>query len=88
MKKKKCGENLIAELMAKGQYPDLSNLSDFEKKRVIEDFTIITSKYFLYLFLTLGMKTHIETMVINDKTGQEYILSFKTVEKYKADLHK
>lgn len=82
------GKNMIAEMMAKGKYPDLSNLTEFEKKRVIEDFTIITSKYFLQLFLMLNLKTHIETMVVNEATGQEYILSFKTVDKFKIDYQK
>jgi hypothetical protein len=87
-KKEKIGENYIAKMMTEGKYPDLSHLTDFEKKRMIEDFTIITSKYFLQLFLMLDLKTHIETMIVNEADGKEYILSFKTVAKFITDRQK
>jgi hypothetical protein len=73
----------IAGMMALGKYPDLAGLSDEEKKQMIGDFTQLTSKYFLELFLMLDLKSHIETMVVNTATGQEYILSFQTVERFK-----
>jgi hypothetical protein len=83
--KKSDQENTIAGMMALGRYPDLSGLTDEEKGKAIRDFVEISSRYFLQLFLMLGLKSHIETMIVNEKTGEEYILSFKTVEKHMSD---
>jgi hypothetical protein len=85
MKTKQQNENFIAGMMAVGKYPDLSGLTDAEKSKAIKDFVEVTSRYFLQLFLMLGLKTHIETMIVNERTGKEYILSFKTVEKFQSD---
>jgi hypothetical protein len=82
-------EKSIAGMMALGKYPDLSGLSEEEKGKAIKDFVEITSRYFLQLFLMLGLKTHIETMIVNDVTGKEYIMTFQTVDHSKeiTSLH-
>jgi|688.fasta_scaffold63372_8 hypothetical protein len=58
---------------------DLSGIDEDKKRELIKGFTEITAKQALELFVSLGLKTHIEAMVINDTTGDEFILSFKKV---------
>lgn len=61
------------------QVSDLSNISPEEKRKLIENFVELTAKHTLTLFTSLGLKTHIETMVVNDTTGDEFIFSFKKI---------
>lgn len=62
--------------------PDLSKSSEDEKKKLIEGFTELVSKHALSIFLALGLKNFFECMVINEPTGEEYILSFRTTKDY------
>ena len=78
--------SLIRELLeaqpedVKTEVNVLSDLSEDDKKSTIDQFVRITAKATLELFLMLGLKTHIECMVKNEPTNQEFIFSFKTVE--------
>ncbi len=65
---------------------DLSNLSEDDKKQLVGDVTKFVGFICLDLFLALDLKTHIESMLINEATKKEYILSFKTVDKFATDL--
>ena len=46
-------------------------MTEKEKKKIIDDFTIMTAKATLELFYKLGLKTRIEAMIINDENGDE-----------------
>ena len=59
--------------------PDFSKLSDEEKNKLITEFGEIAGKSAIRLFISLGLKSHIDFMIINDATGDEYILSFKKI---------
>lgn len=56
---------------------DLSELPEDKKLELIKEFTESTAKHALQLFMALGLKTHIETMIVNDATKEEFILSFR-----------
>lgn len=58
-------------------YYDLSKVSDDVKKSTIQEFMELTAFHALKLFLSLGLETHMECMVINQVNGEEFILSFK-----------
>lgn len=62
------------------QYINLSELSENTKKEFLQEFVKISGHHFLKIFLSLGLKTHIETMIIHEETGDEFILSFKKVK--------
>ena len=55
-------------------------MNENEKKKIIDEFTIMTAKATLELFYKLGLKTHIEAMIINDENGDEFIFSFKRIK--------
>ena|ERR1039457_2122667 len=55
-----------------------------EKDKSIDEIMSSTSKVLLLTFLTCGLKTHMEQMVIND--GEEYILSFKKLPKVPMEI--
>lgn len=56
-------------------------LSEKEKKEVVDKFVRMTAKATMQLFYMLGLETHIEAMVINEETDEEFIFSFKKVKK-------
>lgn len=56
-----------------------------EERRMVAEFTEKISYHVLMFFKMLGLKTHIETLVVNDPTGEKFILSFKTVDKHRMD---
>jgi hypothetical protein len=58
---------------------DLSEIKPSQKAKLIEDYTEITAEYALKLFYMLGLKTHIETKLINDVNGDEFIFSLKKI---------
>lgn len=58
---------------------DLSKIKPSEKTKLIERFAEIFGEYALKIFYQLGLKTHFETMLINDANGDEFILSLKKV---------
>lgn len=47
-----------------------------ETDSVVKDFIELTARHTLALFNTLGLKTHIESMVIDDTTKEEYVFKF------------
>jgi hypothetical protein len=57
-----------------------------QKKEIIEGFIILSAKHALHIFESLGLKTHIESMVIDEKTGDEYIYSFRKVTNMEAEI--
>ena len=65
---------------------DLSKLSEEDKQEIIKDVSEHIAFLCLDLFNALDLKTHIECMVINQANDKEYILSFKTVEKFISDI--
>lgn len=60
---------------------DLSMIPQQDKNKIIKDFSEITSKHTLELFMMLGLKNHIECMIVNDYNGEEFIFSFKKLIK-------
>lgn len=61
-------------------YP-FENATRDQKSELVKGFVELTAKHTLQLFMSLGIKTHIETMIINDATGDEFVFSFKKVNK-------
>jgi len=62
---------------------NLSGIEESDKTKLIEAVTVTTAEVLFKTFYSLGLKTHIESRVINDKTGEEFILSFKKIDKEK-----
>ena len=59
--------------------PPLENANKEKKDKLIKDFIELTSKHTMELFYSLGLKTHIESRVVNKETNEEFIFSFKKV---------
>ena len=74
---------IIFEIKAKikPKLSDLSMIPQQDKNKIIKDFSEITSRHTLELFMMLGLKNHIECMIVNDYNGEEFIFSFKKVAK-------
>lgn len=53
-----------------------------DKAAILKDFIEMTVKHTLDLFLLLGLKRYIESMIINDATGDEYIFLFMTKKEW------
>jgi hypothetical protein len=58
---------------------DCSGLPEDKKLELIKGFTETTAKHALQLFMALGLKTHIDTIIVNEATKEEFILSFRRV---------
>jgi hypothetical protein len=68
----------------KEKVPNIADdLSKNEKDSLVKKHIEMTAKYTLQLFMMLGLKSHIESMVVNDVTGEEYIFAFQTVDYFK-----
>jgi len=61
------------------EYPNFQNIDDDQKAKLIKDLGIETTKTVVTFFKALGLKTHIEQMIIDENSGDEYIFSFKKV---------
>lgn len=61
--------------------PDLSGSTPEQRTLIIKELTETTAKAVLTVFVALGLKTHIEARVINDATGDEFLLKFNKIEK-------
>jgi len=61
------------------EYPNFENIDDDQKAKLIKDLGIETTKTVVTFFKALGLKTHIEQMIIDENSGDEYIFSFKKV---------
>lgn len=59
----------------------IEEFTDEDKRIIIKEFTEVTVKHALILFYMLGLKTHIDAMVVNQSNGDEFVLSFKKVVK-------
>ncbi len=64
------------------QFDDLSDLNEEEKTKFLNESTKEIAKYYLAVFMTLGLKTHIEQMVIEENSGKEFIFSFRTLSEH------
>jgi hypothetical protein len=78
---KEAGErdDLAKRLMAEydeGFSHDFSAWTDDERKDFLEGFLHRVAKPFMYVFYSLGLKTHITTKVTNDSDGTIFDLSF------------
>ena len=60
---------------------DLVNIDENVRKEILEGFVKETAKHTLELFLSMGLKTHIECKVVNDQTNEEFTFSFKKIIK-------
>ena len=60
---------------------DLSGIPAQEKDVLINDFSILTSTNALKVYKSLGLKVGFETKMHNDPTDEDFILSFKKLEK-------
>jgi hypothetical protein len=57
--------------------PDLSAATDQEKADFINGLIKIASREILKVFVMLGLKSHIETTVVNEATGDAFLFSFR-----------
>ena len=64
---------------------DLREMTDEEKAASIKEFGELCAKNTLAFFKMLGLKTHIELMIIEENTKEEYVFSFKKLIDYKND---
>src|SRR5690606_23507107 len=53
------------------------NATPEQKDSLIRGFAQLTSQQALQLFMSLGLTTHFECIVVNEPTNEEFILSFK-----------
>lgn len=53
------------------------------KDNTVKEFTEMTSKHIMTFFYLMGLKSHIESMIVNQANGEEFIFSFQTVEYFK-----
>jgi len=74
--------SLIEKQKPEDELFDMSAIPQEGKDKLIRGFSELTAKHALRLFLSLGLKTHFEVMIVNDSTGEEYVLSFKTLKKF------
>jgi hypothetical protein len=68
-----CKESEVIEV------PDLSNLSELEKKIMIAELGKISGKAFMSLFHSLALKSHMGFEFTNEATGDVFSLSFKKI---------
>lgn len=59
--------------------PDFSCATEDQKYLILKELTETTAKAVLTVYTALGLKAFIETKVVNQATGEEFILSFKKV---------
>jgi len=56
-----------------------SDITDADKEYALKKFGELTAKEALKLFYMLDLKIHFEQMIINETTGDEFVLSFKKI---------
>jgi hypothetical protein len=83
-------ENIKKSMKDKGQLlksteeiPDLSKATEEQKRDSIQEVVELVSKTLLKVFIAFDLKNHIETMIINDATKKEYVLTFETADHFK-----
>ncbi len=68
------------------EYMDLSGVVSEEEKAIfITSSAGGSARYLLLIFKTFGLKTHIDQMIRDEATGEEYILTFRKVDKTKPN---
>jgi hypothetical protein len=60
---------------------DLSGISAQEKGILINDFSILTASNAMKVYKSLGLKVGFNATMHNDPTNEDFILSFKKVQK-------
>lgn len=73
----------LGKLKELNSYPDLSEATEEQKESTIKAIVEMVSKPLLSVFLAFGLKTHIETMIVNDATKEEYVLTFQTAKHFR-----
>lgn len=58
---------------------DLSNVSESNKSEFIGSWTKTVGEQAMRIYLMFGLKSGIESMMINDATGQKFMFSFKSL---------
>lgn len=59
-------------------------LTDAEREKIVHSHVTEASKILLKAFMSCSLKTHIETMVVNDPTDEHFLLSFKKIPSKQA----
>lgn len=57
--------------------------TEVEKEKSLKEIVNLAAFPLLSAFLAFGLKTHIETMIINDATKEEYVLTFETASRFR-----
>lgn len=60
-------------------FVDCSDISEYQKMALVQDFTKLTAKNAFALFMTLGFKTHMEVTIIDSFSGDTFQFYFKKV---------
>jgi hypothetical protein len=70
------------EMMIKGEVPSFEiPLTKEEKEYLINACLVAVAKPIMFAFYTCELQTHIESMIVNDANGDEFILCFKKLNK-------
>jgi hypothetical protein len=69
------------------EIPDLSKATEEQKRDIIQEVVELVSKTLLKVFIAFDLKNHIETMIINDATKKEYVLTFETVDRFRERFY-
>ena len=87
-------ENIKKSMKDKGQLlksteeiPDLSKATEEQKRDSIQEVVELVSKTLLKVFIAFDLKNHIETMIINDATKKEYVLTFETANHFRERFY-
>jgi hypothetical protein len=72
----------VLEMMNKGEVPSFERpLTKEEKEYLINGCLVAVAKPIMFAFYTCELRTHIEGMIVNDANGDEFILTFKKLNK-------
>ena len=73
-----CSEVNLKEFEEMPLY-DLSNVPEDKKSEFIGSWTKTVGEQAIRIYIMFGLKSGIESKMINDTTGQEFIFSFKSL---------
>lgn len=68
--------NPLWEIWKQDKVPDLTDMTPEQKAGMVTGLIEVMAKETLKVFMALGLKTHIESKVINEPTGEEFQFSF------------
>ncbi len=74
-----------ADQLQPQEYIDLSHLPAEKKAEFLRDFSKSVTTECLKVFLSLGLNSHIEQMIVNGSDKKEYVFSFRTMMKFIND---